>query len=233
MLSSFSNAPSAGFEAYRAARRNMVEGQLRACGVRDERVLTAMEALQREPFVPAALQSTAYRDADIEIAPGRYLMAPMVLARLIQAANVSPQDVVLDIAPGSGYATALLAALARQVVGLEADSSLCAVARHHLELFQTQNAVIEQGDLLMGWRGDALYNVILIEGAVSFIPDTLFDLLADGGRLVCVYRDPASLSPMGQARVYVKNGDNVSPKVVMDAYAPPLAAFLSPGAFVL
>lgn len=233
MLSSYESSTLIGFEAYRAARRNMIEGQLRACGVRDERVLTAMEILQREMFVPQALQSTAYRDADIEVMPGRFLMAPMVLGRLLQAAAVRAHDLVLDIAPATGYSTALLASMARDVVALEADADLCAAAKHNLEIFQTQNARVEQGDMTMGWRGGVPYDVILMNGAVSFIPDTLKDLLAEGGRLVCVFHDPASPSPMGQAQIYRKEGGIVRAKFIMDAYAKPLLAFTKPAAFVL
>jgi len=106
------------------ARFHMVEGQIRPNHVTDPRVLAAMSEIPRERFVPEGRQSVAYVDEDIEIAPGRYLMEPMVLARLVQEARIRPQDVVLDVGCATGYSSAILAQLAEAVVALEEDEML-------------------------------------------------------------------------------------------------------------
>lgn len=222
----------AGFEAYRVARRNMVEGQLRAMGVRDEAVLTAMESLPREHFAPPALQSTAYRDGELPLTPGRVLLAPPVLARLVEAARLQRTDRVLDIAPGTGYSTALLAALSRFAIGVEEDSELARVAMENLTATETQNARIEGGPLVSGWRAPEPYQAILINGGVSFLPDALLAQLAEGGRLVCVFYPSLSM-PIGKGRLYIKQDGIVSCKDLFDAQATCLESFQTKKPFVL
>ena len=119
-------------------RLTMVETQLRPNAVTDTRLLAAMRTLPRERFVPARLAALAYMDEGIEVfpatdgAPARYLLAPMVLARLVQLAAVEPQDAVLDVGCATGYSTAVLARLGRQVIGLEPEPELAAAARGNL-----------------------------------------------------------------------------------------------------
>jgi len=111
---------------FSAARRNMVERQVRTNKVTDEAVLEALAQLPRERFVPESLSAVAYIDEDVPLGNGRYLMEPMVFARLVQAAQLQPGDRVLDLGCGCGYSTAILSRLANQVIALESDSSCMA-----------------------------------------------------------------------------------------------------------
>ena len=112
-----------------AARRLMVDGQVRTADVTDAALIDAMLTVPRERFLPPALAQLAYLDGDIQIAPGRALLKPMVLAKLIQAARVGPEDRVLDLGCGTGYSSAVLARLAATVVALEEDAALARQAR--------------------------------------------------------------------------------------------------------
>src|SRR5260370_11450328 len=109
---------------YRSARLNMVESQIRPNKVTDPAVIEAMLAVPRERFVPEALRGVAYVDEDIPLGGGRYLMEPMVLGRLLQSAAIARTDAVLDVGCGSGYASAVMARLARNVIALEEDPAL-------------------------------------------------------------------------------------------------------------
>ena len=151
---------------YAIFRRNMVENQIRPNRVTDSAILTVMGELPRERFLPEALRGVAYVDEDIEIAEGRYLMEPLVLARLLQAAAVDREDMVLDIGCATAYSTAVLARLAGTVVAVESDPNLAAGAMATLEELGIDNAVVIEGPLAEGYPGQAPYNVILLGGAV-------------------------------------------------------------------
>lgn len=214
---------------YAATRFNMVESQLRTNRVTDLAVLEAFETIPRERFVPEAQQSFAYVDEDIAIAPGRALMEPMVLARLIQASAPQAHETALDVACGTGYATAILARLVATAVGLESDPALAEAARRTLAELEADNAVIAEGRLSEGYVKQAPYNVILLNGAVAEVPHAITEQLADGGRLVAVVRDSGGI---GRATLMLRSGDVVSGRVLFDASIPLLPGFERPPAFV-
>ena len=207
---------------FAAARLNMVESQLRTNKVTNGAVLDAFERTPRELFVPESRQGIAYVDEDIEIGSGRHLMEPMVLARLLQAAQPGPSDVVLDIACGTGYATALLAGMAATVVALESDEDLAASATDTLAVLEADNAVVVKGRLNEGYPAQAPYNVILIGGGVAEVPEVISRQLAEGGRLVAVIKDSGSI---GRATLLECHGDVVSGRVLFDAAVPSLPEF--------
>ena len=129
---------------YAAARRHMVDSQIRPNKVTDERIMKAMGKVPREIFVPPSLKGVAYVDEDIQIAPGRFLMEPQVLARLIQAAEIEPTDAVLEIGSATGYASAILSHLAESVVAVESDPQLAEIANKALAALEITNvAVVE------------------------------------------------------------------------------------------
>ena len=117
---------------YANRRRNMVECQLRVSKVTDDRVIVAFENVPREEFVSPELKGLAYIDEDLVLGSGRFMLEPMVLARLIQALNIMTDDTILDIAAGCGYSTALLSLLGQSVVGIEADENLANAAQDNL-----------------------------------------------------------------------------------------------------
>ena len=182
-------------DQFAEARRHMVASQLRPNKVTDDRLTDAMEAVPRELFVPKALRGVAYLDEDIEIAEGRHLMEPMVLARLLQAAGVRADDIVLDVGCASGYSTAVIARLAGTVVGVESDAELAARATGLLTDLEVDNAAVVEGAFDAGLPDQGPYDIIVLNGAVPDVPAALLDQLADGGRLLAVVRADRPTGP--------------------------------------
>lgn len=207
----------------------MVESQLRTNKVTDTRILEAFETVPRERFLPEGRSGVAYIDEDLSVAPGRYLMEPMILARLLQAAEIAPGDIVLDIGCASGYSCAILARLADTVVALEADEALSQQAETALQDLVIDNAVVVQGDLTQGYAKQAPYNVILLGGAVAAVPEAIVSQLAEGGRLVAVLRPEPQI---GQAVLIRKAAGTTSHRVLFDASTPLLPGFAAPKRFV-
>lgn len=205
---------------YPTARRRMVDNQLRTSNVTDRRILAAMEEVPRERFLPDARRALAYVDAAHDLGGGRFLAAPAPFARLLQLAEVEDSDSVLDVGAGSGYTVAVLARLAGQVTGIESDAGLVAQANGLLGELGVANASVVQGQLDgAGQRRDS-FDVVMVEGAVAEVDDTLFGLLKDGGRLVAlVSRNGASV-----AHVFVKSGDKVTARAEFNTAMPPLVA---------
>jgi protein-L-isoaspartate(D-aspartate) O-methyltransferase len=214
---------------FAAARANMVDCQLRTNRVKDGRLIHAFETVPRELFVPEPRRAIAYVDEDLEIAPGRFLIEPMVLARLLQAADVAPDDLVLEIGGGSGYGTAILAQLGATVVSLESDKDLAAAAAEAQAQLGIDNVLMVAGPLAEGYDKQAPYNVIVINGAVSEIPEAITYQLAEAGRLVTVVRGDAE---PGQAVLVERHGANVSRRVLFDAATPVLPEFAKTPGFV-
>jgi len=199
----------------------MIAGQLRPNRISDERLLKAFEAVPRERFVPATLRGVAYVDENLPVASGRYLMEPMVLARLIMDANLEPHDSVLDIGCATGYSTALLAQLAESVVALEQDGELAATAQRKVADLGLTNVAVLEGKLAMGAPDQAPFDVILLNGCVERLPKDLLAQLSDGGRLVCVFLEHG----VGRGRMVYRLGDIFSTRDLFDANVPPLPGF--------
>jgi protein-L-isoaspartate(D-aspartate) O-methyltransferase len=172
---------------YARARGLMVDGQLRPTKVRDERVLGAMRTLLRESFVPAALADMAYIDDDLEIAPGRFLLKPLVLARLIQLAAPRAGETALVVGAASGYGASVLAACGAHIIALEEDPALLALARTAVT---APEVTLQQGPLADGWAAHAPYDLVVIEGAVRAIPERIARQVAATGRLVAIIAPP-------------------------------------------
>ncbi len=200
----------------------MVESQIRTNKVTDQRIIAAFEAVPRELFVDQAKRGIAYIDEDLEVAAGRYLMEPMVLARLLQAAGPQPGDITLDVGCATGYSTAVLAQLSETVVGVESDRQLMDEANRTLNALDVDNAVVVEGALNVGYQKQAPYNVIVFQGAVSAVPDTVKRQLSDGGRLAAVVCDEAGI---GRGTLVQRSGDSFSARVLFDAATPLLPGF--------
>jgi protein-L-isoaspartate(D-aspartate) O-methyltransferase len=163
----------------------MVEGQLRARGIRDERVLAAMSAIPRELFVPPADRSQAYADAALPIEAGQSISQPYIVARMTELLGVRPGARILEIGTGSGYQAAILATLGARVVSLERHPELAEEARRRLEQLGLGDAVeVRVADGSLGDPSGAPYDGIVVTAAAPSIPAALLDQLADGGRLV-------------------------------------------------
>jgi protein-L-isoaspartate(D-aspartate) O-methyltransferase len=227
---------------FRAARRAMVDGQIRTNGVTDLDLIGAMLDIPREAFVPERLSVMAYLDRDLALPSGssapRYLIKPEVTAKLIQAAEVVPQDRVLVVAAATGYSAAILSRLAAAVVALEEDPGLAEMARANLRHFGLANVTVVTGSLSAGWPAAAPYEVILVEGGVETIPQPLFDGLSAGGRLITVVYEGSgdAAGPvggkMGKATLYCDVKGEVAGRALFDAAAPLLPGFAKARAFV-
>ncbi len=213
---------------YAAARLNMVESQVRTNKVTDEALLAALGEIERERFVPNRLSGVAYVDEDLEIAPGRYLMEPMVLARMLHVARIGPEDVVLDVGCGTGYASAVMARLAGTVVALEADQALADEATRTLSEVGADNAIVVTGPLAQGFARQGPYDVILFGGAIHDLPALFVDQLAEGGRIVAVRRGSNGL---GEAVLWAKLRGTLSSRALFEAAVPPLPEFAPAPAF--
>ena len=213
---------------FAVARQKMVASQIRTSEVSDPAVVEAISAVPRELFVPAANQAFAYIDEDLAIGKGRYLIEPVVLARLLQLADLQPTDNALIVGAGYGYSAAVMARLVRSVVALESDAALAAQAVKVLADVAPGQVTVVTGDLKAGWPAKSPYDVILVDGAVSALPVGFKPQLADGGRLVCVVRD----GPVGRATLVTRAGDSYGSRQVFDAMTPVLPGFEKQPKFV-
>lgn len=213
------------------ARRTMVDGQVRVNDVTDAAVIAAMLEVPREKFVPETRAGLAYIDEDLcvqDAAGGRaarYLMEPMVLAKLLQALELTLESKVLDVGCATGYSAAVLGRIAGSVVALEEEPTLAAAAG---KLVKAPNVEIVTGKAAAGWAAKAPYDAILIGGAVGEVPQALTSQLKDGGRLAAVIRKGSA--PKGM--LYVRTGGHVSARRLFDAAIPPLPGFEAAETFV-
>lgn len=210
------------------ARQHMIDGQLRPNEVNDEVIIGAIASVCREKFVPKNLSGVAYHDNDIEVAPGRSLMGPMVFARLVDAAKVKDTDLVLDVACATGYSSAVLGRLAEAVVALEEDQKLVEIATDVLAVESCDNVAVVTGSLTEGLAAQGPYDLIFINGMIDHLPDTLVDQIADGGRLICVLND----NGIGKATYVTFENGIIGRRVLFDANIPSLDAFKKNDKFV-
>jgi protein-L-isoaspartate(D-aspartate) O-methyltransferase len=219
---------------FAAARRMMVDGQIRTADVTDLRIIAAMLEVPRERFVPDSKAELAYLDFDIPVTadvPGaqvRHLLKSVVLAKLIQAADVQEGDTVLDVGCATGYSSAILARLAQTVVALEQEPTLARHARENLRAVSASNATVESGPLVAGWPARAPYDVIVLGGATEVVPHELFHQLKGGGRLVTIL----GRTPNGCAMLYRSYDGDVTGRPIFDAAEPTLPGFAEKPAFV-
>ncbi len=209
---------------YAAARKFMVDGQLRPNKVTDPGIPTAMGRLPRHSFVPAAHRARAHADADVPLPGGRAMMQPMVLARLVQALSVRLGEAALVVGAATGYAAALLADLAGHVVALDCDAALVAAAR--AALADTAVEMVE-GPLAEGWAAGGPYDLIFIDGLIGHVPDALVAQLAEGGRLAAAIEDHGA-SRLGIGR---RSGTGFGVDLFADCEAVRLPGFDRPRTF--
>ncbi|MBI4184596.1 MAG: protein-L-isoaspartate O-methyltransferase [Proteobacteria bacterium] len=211
------------------ARRRMIDCQLRPSGVRNPAVLAAIAEVPREVFVPRHLRGVAYVDEDIEIGKGRYLMEPLVLARLLEAAELKPTDVALQIGCGTGYTAVVLARLVSTVVAVESDRELVERANALLAELGADNAAVVHAPLADGYPGQAPYDVIFLSGGAARLPERITAQLAEGGRLVGVF---VGGDGVGRARVITRQGGMIGSREVFNAATPVLPGFTAETEFV-
>lgn len=210
-------------EGFTGLRRNMVDCQLRTYDVTDRAVLTAADEVRRELFVPQHLAHLAYLDQAIELpGTGRALMAPMVIARMIQTLDLQPGEDVLEYGGGSGYGAALMDRMGTKATLWEPDDEARALAVKALAAAGSDVAIAEKEP-----ARDS-FDAVLVSGACELQPKSLFPLLRREGRLVVV----EGIGRAARVKLYQKSGEIVSGRTVFDAAAPELAEFRRPPEFV-
>lgn len=212
------------------AREKMVEGQILTAGVVSPQLLGSFGDIPREIFVPEKLKTVAYKDEDVSVAEGRFLLEPIVHAKLLQAADLQKGDIVLDVGAGTGYSSAILSPSVMTVVALESEEKLLSKAGKLWGKMGLCNIVAVQGDLVTGAQKNAPFDVIFINGAVGKIPEGLVAQLSSSGRLVTVLKPKGHV--MGRAVVVRKNADgSASVKEIFDAATPYLPEFMPESSF--
>jgi protein-L-isoaspartate(D-aspartate) O-methyltransferase len=218
---------------FKAERENMIESQIRPNAVTNVPLLKAMLEIPREDFVPPSMRSLAYMDGALRVeAPrdgrmARYLLGPMIFAKLVQLAAIKSTDRVLDVGAATGYSTAVLARLAKEVVALECDAGLAAIAKDALAAEGIENVKLLTGPLEKGAPEDGPFDVIFVNGRLGCSPDVLFAQLAGGGRLVGIMGSEISQ----KAHLFTKIDSSLQDLIDFDAGAPLLPGFEAKAAF--
>ncbi len=213
---------------FAAARKQMVDAQLLPNKVTDAQVIDAMSSVPREAFVPESRRGVAYVDEDVPVAPGRFIIEPMVFARLLQAAAIRNTDAVLDVGCATGYSAAVLSRIAGVVVAVEEDAALAASASASLAALGAENAAVITAPLRTGYAAQAPYDVIVLQGAVEEVPAALLDQLGEGGRLVAVLAGRG----IGKATLFTRTAGVIGQRQLFDAGLPPLPGFAREAGFV-
>lgn len=188
---------------FEQARFNMVEQQIRPWDVLDGRVLELLETIQREDFVPVRYRKLAFADIDIPLACGQVMMRPKIEARLLQALDIQPDETVLEIGTGSGFVTACLAALAKQVVSVEIHEELHREAAAKLNEKGVRNVELFTGDALGGWQPEQAHDVVVVTGSVREVPEAFLGWVNPGGRMFVIRGQSPAMEALLMTRLNV------------------------------
>lgn len=206
---------------YQERRTMMVDTQVRPNDVTKYNVIAAMLEIPREEFVPDSRRDVAYVGENIEIARGRVVLEPRTIAKMIDALDLQPTELVLNLAAGYGYTAAVLGRLAQAVVAVEEDAEMAAEATRRLAGIGADNVAVVQGPLAAGHKAEAPYDAILIEGAIEELPESLAEQLAEGGRIITLFLD----ATVGVVRSGVKLDGVITWRYAFNAGAPVLPGF--------
>ena len=214
------------------ARFNMIEQQIRPWNVADAHVLSLLEVVKREDFVPLAHKALAFVDMEIPLreggARGQVMLAPRIEARLLQDAAVQKHEKVLEVGAGSGYMAALLAHRAQRVVTVEIEPELARLARANLQKAGVHNVEVLELDASQGIKAEGPFDVIVLSGSVAEVPQVLLAQLKLGGRLVGIVGE----EPAMNATVVTRTGETTwTTKTPWDTVAPRLLNFPAPSRF--
>lgn len=205
-----------------AARRTMmVDTQVRPSDVTKFPIIDAMLTIRREDFVPTALREAAYMGENLDLGGRRVVLEPRTLAKMLDALDVSPDELVLDIGASYGYSSAVIARMAQAVVALEEDEAMVSDAQTALTDAGADNVITHAGPLNEGAAEHGPYDVIVVQGGVSHIPDTILAQLKDGGRIAALFVEGA----LGEVRIGYMLDNRMSWRRAFNAGAPVMAGF--------
>ncbi|MFT3972397.1 MAG: rRNA adenine N-6-methyltransferase family protein [Amaricoccus sp.] len=211
---------------FAAAREAMVDRQVRTADVTLYPIIAAMLAVPREDFVPETLAPVAYLGEHVPLGGGRVVLDPRVFAKLLDALNIGPGDLVLDVGCGLGYSTAVLAAMAEAVVAVE-EGEIAAEAEQALARNAVDTAIVKTGPLAAGAPEHGPFDAMILEGGIEVMPEALADQLKPGGRVAAVFVSGGN----GQARLGLRTADGIAWRRIFDATAPVLPGFAATKAF--
>ncbi|KMK66113.1 protein-L-isoaspartate O-methyltransferase [Puniceibacterium sp. IMCC21224] len=214
---------------YASRRRMMVDTQVRPSDVTKFPIIDAMLAIPREVFVPRDRSEAAYASENVAIGGGRVLLEPRTFAKMLDAVNVTNADLVLDVAAGLGYSSAVVARIAEAVVAVEDDADRAKEAQSLLSDQQSDNVIVHCGPLNQGEAGHGPYDAILIEGAIEELPDAISAQLKEGGRIAAVFMEGA----LGVVRIGHKIDGTIAWRFAFNASAPVLPGFEKQRTFAL
>lgn len=210
-------------------RTMMVDAQVRPNEVTSYPVIEAMLSVPREQFVPDSRRDVAYAGNNIELAPGRVLLEPRTLGKMIDVLNLQNSDLVLDIGCGYGYSAALMARIAEAVVAVEEYEAMAAEAEGRLAAQDVFSVAVIKGALAQGCAGQGPYDAVLIEGAIEEFPETLVDQVSEGGRIVALFME----GNLGVVRIGLKLDGRINWRFAFNASAPILPGFGRKHGFIL
>ncbi len=214
---------------YAQRRTTMVDTQVRPSDVTKFPIIEAMLKTPRELFVPDDKREAAYAGEHVDLGGGRVVLDPRTLAKMLEAVDIQPDEMVLDIGAGLGYSSALAAHLAEAVIALEDVPELAQDAEQSLGEAGADNAAVVEGNLAEGAAKHGPYDVILVQGAIQHLPETITDQLKDGGRIVAIFQEGA----LGAVRVGYRIDGQMNWRFAFNAGAPVLPGFEASRAFVL
>ena len=214
---------------YAQRRTTMVDTQVRPSDVTKFPIIEAMLRIPREMFVPDDKRDAAYVGENVDLGGGRVVLEPRTLAKMLEAVDIQPDELVLDIASGYGYSTALAAHLAEAVIALEEVPELAKEAERALGEAGADNTAVIEGPLAEGAAKHGPYDVIMVQGAVQHMPDAITDQLKDGGRIAAIFQEGA----LGVVRVGYRIDGQMTWRFAFNAGAPVLPGFEANRAFVL
>ena len=206
---------------FTARRTMMVDTQVRPNDVTKFPVIEAMLAVPREEFVPAGRRAVAYSGENLDIGRGRVLLEPRTLAKMVDALDIQPDDLILDLGCGYGYSAAVMARMAEAVVAIEDDADMAAEAERRLAEADVFNVAVLEGPLSEGAARQGPYDAILIEGAVQQVPAAIEDQLKEGGRIAALFDE----GRLGVVRIGHRLNDRVNWRYAFNAHAPLLPGF--------
>ncbi len=212
---------------YAARRTMMVDTQVRPSDVTKFPIIEAMLAIPRERFVPDAARETAYMGEHVDLGGGRVVLEPRAFAKLLDALNVLPDQLVLDLGCGLGYSAAVLSRLAEAVVAVEDDAAMAAEAESLLSEIAADNVAVIEGPLTEGAPQHGPYDAIIVEGGVEDVPEPLLDQVKEGGKIGCIFMEGA----LGVCRIALKTDGKVTWRYAFNAAAPVIPGFRRAPAF--
>tara|TARA_R110002049_G_scaffold23781_6_gene84685 strand:+ start:73463 stop:74116 length:654 start_codon:yes stop_codon:yes gene_type:complete len=210
-------------------RTTMVDTQVRPSDVTKFPIIDAMLTIRREDFVPAAQREAAYLGENINLGQSRVLLEPRTLAKMLDGLAIGNGELVLDVGSALGYSSAVIARMAEAVVAVEEDEAMAIEAQEALAAAGADNVVVHVGPLAEGAPQHGPYDVILVQGGVNDVPQSLIDQLKQGGRIACLFMQGA----LGEVRIGYKRDDQVSWRSEFNAGAPVLPGFERQAAFQL